>query len=179
MFCRKCGENNPVGTNFCGGCGARIEALSPSSPAFVPANAVNFGSTALVREGAPSSTTFAYTSAAASSEQMTFSKSISTCMGKFVDFHGRASRSEYWWFYLFTIILSWGSLIVDQTGIISGVVNLALLLPAISAAARRLHDTDRSAWWMLISFTVVGLVPLIIWLASRGTERPNEYGNPV
>ena len=100
-------------------------------------------------------------------------------MGKYVDFNGRASRPEYWWFYLFTVLLSWGSLIVDQSGIVYGIVNLALLLPALSAAARRLHDTNRSGWWMLIAFTIIGLIPLIIWLASKGNDQANEYGNPV
>jgi uncharacterized membrane protein YhaH (DUF805 family) len=100
-------------------------------------------------------------------------------MGKYVDFNGRASRPEYWWFYLFTVLLSWGSLIVDHSGIVSGIVNLALLLPALSAAARRLHDTNRSGWWMLIAFTIIGLIPLIIWLASKGNDQSNEYGSPV
>ena len=110
---------------------------------------------------------------------MTFGKSISTCMGKYVDFKGRASRPEYWWFYLFTVLLSWGSLIVDNTGIVSGIVNLALLLPSLAVAARRLHDTNRSGWWMLIAFTVIGLIPLIIWLASKGDDQANQYGSPV
>ena len=53
------------------------------------------------------------------------------------------------------------------------------LLPALSAAARRLHDTNRSGWWMLIAFTIIGLIPLIIWLASKGNDQSNEYGSPV
>ena len=153
MFCPKCGKENSDGVKFCGSCGANIAVLNTSSPA----------------AAAPS----------ASSEQMTFGKSISTCMGKYVDFNGRASRPEYWWFYLFTVLLSWGSLIVDHSGIVSGIVNLALLLPALSAAARRLHDTNRSGWWMLIAFTIIGLIPLIIWLASKGNDQSNEYGSPV
>jgi len=153
MFCPKCGKENSDDVRFCSSCGANIAAQNTSSPAAAPPSA--------------------------SSEQMTFGKSISTCMGKYVDFNGRASRPEYWWFYLFTVLLSWGSLIVDQSGIVSGIVNLALLLPALSAAARRLHDTNRSGWWMLIAFTIIGLIPLIIWLASKGNDQPNEYGNPV
>jgi len=153
MFCPKCGKENSDGVKFCGSCGANIAALNTSSPAATPTSTP--------------------------SEQMTFGKSISTCMGKYVDFNGRASRPEYWWFYLFTVLLSWGSLIVDHSGIVSGIVNLALLLPALSAAARRLHDTNRSGWWMLIAFTIIGLIPLIIWLASKGNDQSNEYGSPV
>ena len=154
MFCPKCGKENSDGVKFCGSCGANIAAPNTSSPMIAPTSS-------------------------SSGEQMTFGKSISTCMGKYVDFNGRASRPEYWWFYLFTVLLSWGSLIVDHSGIVSGIVNLALLLPALSAAARRLHDTNRSGWWMLIAFTIIGLIPLIIWLASKGNNQANEYGSPV
>jgi len=153
MFCPKCGKENSDDVKFCGSCGANIAALNTSSPAVKPTSA--------------------------SGEQMTFGKSIATCMGKYVDFSGRASRPEYWWFYLFTVLLNWGSLIVDQSGILSGIVNLALMLPALSAAARRLHDTNRSGWWMLIAFTIIGLIPLIIWLASKGSDQSNEHGSPV
>lgn len=151
MFCPKCGKENSDGLKFCSNCGASITTLNTSGSASAPTP----------------------------SEQMTFGKSISTCMGKYADFNGRASRPEYWWFYLFTVLLSWGSLIVDQSGVLSGIVNLVLLLPAFSAAARRLHDTNRSGWWVLIAFTVIGLIPLIIWLASKGSDQSNEYGNPV
>ncbi|HHV48208.1 MAG: DUF805 domain-containing protein [Kiritimatiellia bacterium] len=150
MFCSKCGKESSDDVKFCGSCGAGIAAMNPA--------AISFGATG---------------------EQMTFGKSISTCMGKYVDFKGRASRPEYWWFYLFTVLLSWGSLIVDNTGIVSGIVNLALLLPSLAVAARRLHDTNRSGWWMLIAFTVIGLIPLIIWLASKGDDQANQYGSPV
>lgn len=100
-------------------------------------------------------------------------------MGKYADFKGRASRPEYWWFYLFSVLLSWGALIVEHTGIVSGMVNLVLLLPSIAVQARRLHDTNRSGWWMLIAFTIIGLIPLIIWLASKGDNQENQYGSPV
>ena len=110
---------------------------------------------------------------------MSFGQSISVCMSKYVDFKGRASRSEYWWFYLFTLLLSWGAMLVDGSGIVSSIVNLAFLLPSLAAAARRLHDTNRSGWWMLISLTIIGLIPLIIWLATAGSRESNQYGEPV
>ncbi|MBV5341432.1 MAG: DUF805 domain-containing protein [Deltaproteobacteria bacterium] len=153
MFCSQCGKENPEGVNFCGSCGAKIGTLGTLSHIKTSANLTN--------------------------EQMTFGKSISTCLAKYVDFSGRASRPEYWWFYLFTALLNWGSLLVDQSGAISLIVGLVLMLPSLSAATRRLHDTNRSGWWMLISCTIIGIIPLIIWLAGKGNEQPNNYGSPV
>ena len=98
---------------------------------------------------------------------------------KYVDFNGRASLPEYWWFYLFVVLLSWGAMIVDSSDVLSGIVNLALLLPSLAAATRRLHDTNRSGWWQLIALTIVGLIPLIIWLASKGNVEDNQYGSSV
>ena len=154
MFCPKCGKENSEGVKFCGSCGANIAALNAASPA----------------AASPTS---------ASSEQMTFGKSISTCMGKYVDFSGRAARPEYWWFFLFTVLLTWFADIADPSKVGSTIVSLALLLPSLSAATRRLHDTGRSGWWQLIAITVIGLIPLFVWLASKGNDQSNEYGNPV
>ena len=153
MFCPKCGKENSEGVKFCGSCGANIETLA--TPNRVCA------------------------SASASGDQMTFGKSISTCMGKYVDFNGRAARPEYWCFFLFTVLLIWFADIADPSKVGSTIVSLALLLPSLSAATRRLHDTGRSGWWQLIALTVIGLIPLFDWLASKGDDRSNEYGSPV
>lgn len=156
MFCTNCGKQNPEESKFCSSCGASTEALPPQNKA-------------------------AYIN---KKEEMTFSKSISTCLSKYIDFGGRASRPEYWWFYLFTILLSWGAMLVDSstysdsTQIVSVLVNLALFLPSIAAGARRLHDTGRSGWWQLIAITIIGIIPLIIWLTSKGDEGNNKYGTP-
>ena len=117
---------------------------------------------------------------------MNFGQAISTCMGKYATFSGRASRSEYWWFYLFCLLMSWGASLVGATtsmeggaDIMSGIVSIALILPTIDAAARRLHDTGRSGWWQLLIITIIGIIPLIIWMASRGSQEENEYGAAI
>ena len=108
---------------------------------------------------------------------MDFQQSISTCFSKYADFNGRAVRSEYWWFYLFTSLLSWGATIVDGSGVVGGLLSLAFLLPSLAAGARRLHDTGRSGWWLLIVLTCIGIIPLIVWLATEGTPGDNVYGS--
>ncbi len=97
---------------------------------------------------------------------MTFQDSVRICFTKYADFSGRASRSEYWWFALFIIVVS---LVTSMfSNLVSGLFSLATLLPSIAAAARRLHDTNRSGWWQLIVLVpVVGLVVLLVFLAQE------------
>lgn len=82
--------------------------------------------------------------------------------------------------------MSWGASLVGATtsmeggaDIMSGIVSIALILPTIAAAARRLHDTGRSGWWQLLIITIIGIIPLIIWMASRGSQEENEYGAAI
>ncbi len=100
---------------------------------------------------------------------MTFQESIRVCFTKYADFTGKAGRSEYWWFFLFVILVSLAASMVSD--ILGGVISLATLLPSIAAATRRLHDTNRSGWWQLICFVpVVGIIVLIVFLAQQGTS---------
>lgn len=116
---------------------------------------------------------------------MTFGKSIATCMAKYAVFSGRASRSEYWWFYLFTVLMSWGASIVgavtfpdpELAEIFSIIISLVFLLPALAAATRRLHDTGRSGWWQLLYLTVIGGIFVIVWLATDTEKSDNKYGS--
>ena len=113
---------------------------------------------------------------------MNFGESIASVMGKYATFSGRASRSEYWWFYLFVILFSWAAGIAgaltmgDHGDILSTVVSLALVLPQIAVGSRRLHDIGRSGWWQLIGLTIVGLIPLIYWAAKKGDDAENRFG---
>ena len=116
---------------------------------------------------------------------MNFAESISFCFSNYANFNGRGRRSEYWWFYLFTWILSLGGSVLDFTttghgyGVMYWITALVTIIPAIAAGARRLHDINKSGWWQLIAFTIIGIIPLVIWMATEGTKKNNPYGKPI
>ena len=118
---------------------------------------------------------------------MKFWQSISVCFSKYANFDDRASRSEYWWFYLFCLLLQFGLGILgviawggsEGFDILSGIAGLIIVIPHIAVAARRLHDTGKSGWRMLWVITVIGIIPVIIWCCTEGTKEANEYGDPI
>ena len=114
---------------------------------------------------------------------MTFRESVSTCFRKYFNFYGRASRSEYWWFVLFNIILiiigsSLDNFINEEIMIITVIINVITFFPHLSAEVRRLHDTNHSGWWIFLNFTIVGIIPLFIWKITKGSAIENKYGEP-
>ena len=108
---------------------------------------------------------------------MTFFDSIKTCFSKYAEFNGRASRSEFWWWVLFLFLASAAVSIAGHA--VSALFSLAVLLPNIAVAARRLHDTDRSGWLQLVMLIpVIGLILMIYWCVQPGKE-PNRFGPPA
>ncbi|MFF3407258.1 DUF805 domain-containing protein [Streptomyces sp. NPDC002742] len=100
---------------------------------------------------------------------------------KYATFNGRARRQEYWMFALINVIIAVALLVVDAsllgTGVIVPVYELAVLLPSLAVGVRRLHDTGRSGWWMLIAFVpLVGGIVLLVFLASDSKPETSEYG---
>jgi uncharacterized membrane protein YhaH (DUF805 family) len=109
---------------------------------------------------------------------MNYFTAIKTCLTKYATFNGRASRSEYWWFILFNAIVQTLAAAISQD--IFAIVGLALLLPVLAVTVRRLHDLDHSGWWYLIIFLpAIGILVLLFWMVTEGTNGPNQYGNPV
>lgn len=133
---------------------------------------------------------------------MGFVEAVKTCFSKYVDFSGRASRAEFWWWYLFTLLIGivLNCFMPDTTSLMeatangdteavlsfysshgaffgfTGLVNLALLLPSLAVMSRRLHDIGCSAWWMLLYFTCVGVIALLIMTLIPGQAYTNKYG---
>ena len=107
---------------------------------------------------------------------------------KYTVFDGRAGRPEYWYFVLFNIIASLVLGFLDgllgtynsgaRIGLLGGIYSLAVLLPSIGVGIRRLHDINRSGWWLLIGLIpLIGWIILIIWAATESDPGPNQYGS--
>ena len=118
---------------------------------------------------------------------MTFGQSIKTCFTKYADFHGRATRAEYWWFVLFVGSVGFGASFIDCRlldqcedwgGALGWLWQIATLLPALAVGARRLHDIGRSGWWLLLVLTIVGIIPLVVMACFPSQQKANEYGEP-
>ena len=109
---------------------------------------------------------------------------------KYGVFYGRARRKEYWYFILLSTVISTLLTIIDsltgtistasEVGLLSGIYLLATLIPSLAVTVRRLHDTNRSGWWLLLGIVpIVGVIILIVFLASDGSPENNDYGaNP-
>lgn len=103
-----------------------------------------------------------------------FVDAIKRALNQYAVFHGRASRSEYWWFVLFTMI---ASLVLPFIPILGWIAILALVIPSIAVVVRRLHDTDRSGWWyLLVLIPLVGAIILIIFLVQPSQPGQNRFG---
>ena len=103
---------------------------------------------------------------------------------KYAVFSGRARRQEYWMFVLISILISIGITVIESMigspGIIGMLYSLAVLIPSLAVGARRLHDTGRSGWWLLIGLVpLIGVIVLIVFFVMDSQEGSNEYGeNP-
>jgi uncharacterized membrane protein YhaH (DUF805 family) len=117
---------------------------------------------------------------------MNFGQAIASGFKRYVDFNGRSSRSEYWFWVLFNVLVAVVLGILRVAGGGNGanallyLYDLAVLLPSIALVVRRLHDIDRSGWWYFIVFTIVGIIPMLIWLCTPGSPGSNQFGeNPL
>ena len=107
-------------------------------------------------------------------------EAVRTVLSKYADFSGRARRSEYWYWTLATFIADIVLSIVDValgTSLLVLLFGLAVLLPGLAVGVRRLHDTGRSGWWLLIALIpLVGVILLTVWFCTDSTPGDNAYG---
>ena len=125
---------------------------------------------------------------------MPFIQSIKTCFQKYVIFNGRASRSEFWWFTLFICLVTILTIIADLVIFgeemllmepyavvnFTNIFNIFIVLPSLSVTFRRLHDVNKSGWWLLLYFTLIGILVILYWNIKKGNEDENRFGlNPL
>lgn len=115
---------------------------------------------------------------------MDFWSAVKSCFAKYATFRGRAPRSEYWYFTLFCVLLSIAASFLDaalfhqQSGALSGIEALVTILPSLAVSVRRLHDVDKSGWWLLMIFVpILGWILLLVWNCTRGMTGVNRFGD--
>jgi uncharacterized membrane protein YhaH (DUF805 family) len=119
--------------------------------------------------------------------KVSFTQSWVLFFRNYAKFSGRSSRSAYWFWLLWSLIIT---LVIEvlrasiggelnPVDIIDLVWSLAILVPTCALSARRLHDVGRSGWWQLIPLTIVGIIPYLIWLLRAGDSETNKYGDNV
>jgi uncharacterized membrane protein YhaH (DUF805 family) len=123
---------------------------------------------------------------AAGGRSVSFGEAVSLFWSKYFVFSGRARRSEYWFAVLFLTLMAMATAAVDvlvlgqgpeDVFVVNTLFQLAAFIPSLAVAVRRLHDTDRSAWWILIVLVpLVGMIALIVFFCQKGTDGPNRYG---
>jgi uncharacterized membrane protein YhaH (DUF805 family) len=110
-----------------------------------------------------------------------------TVLMRYAQFRGRASRSEYWYFFLIYFVISillglldavLGIGVGTNMGLLSGILGLALLVPSLAVGVRRLHDIDKSGWWLLVAFVpLVGWIILLVFACRASDPGPNRFGD--
>jgi uncharacterized membrane protein YhaH (DUF805 family) len=116
---------------------------------------------------------------------MGFGQAIQSGFRNYVNFTGRAARSEYWYWVLFAVLLALIARFIDYAvgfhagaGIFSAIVGLAVILPDLAVGVRRLHDRDKSGWFLLLCLIpLIGSIILLVWFCQRGTAGVNRFGS--
>ena len=153
MQCPNCGRDNPEGAQFCSACGVPLSSPGPFRP-----------------QGAATELTM-----------VSFPDAIKLGFNRYFDFRGRSTRAEFWWWALFELIagiaLPIADAIAGTSGILGGLFELAVLIPGLAVGVRRLHDTNRTGWWLLLVFAVIiGWIVLLVWFIKQDDAGPNKYG---
>jgi len=161
-FCTKCGAEVPENVKFCTKCGNSLQAGQSTS------------------SSAPQ---------AGQAEKLSLWEYYIKVLKNYADFKGRARRKEYWGFYLFNMIIAFAvsflggfisGIFGDKEGTLGVVLyclyGLAVFIPSLAVLVRRLHDIGKSGWNWLWVFTIIGIVPVLIWLCTDSYPVENEYG---
>jgi len=112
--------------------------------------------------------------------QMGFTEAVRSVLTQYATFSGRARRSEYWWFYLATVLADAVAMLIDSalgTPVLAILLMVALLIPGVAVTFRRLHDAGRTAWWLLIGFVpIAGAIILLVFFCTDSDMATNKWG---
>ena len=120
--------------------------------------------------------------------QVGFVESLLLCFKNYLNFSGRSGPSAYWWYMLWSLIFTILLGLIDSIALdisaedlfsFSNLFALITLIPGLALSFRRLHDIDKSAWWLLIVLTVIGFFVLIYWAIKAGDRHENRYGADI
>ena len=104
--------------------------------------------------------------------------SVISCFNKYFDFETRSSRKEFWYWQLFRILMFLSFTYLESLGL-SGLLfisNFIFLIPEIAVSIRRLHDINKTGWWILLTLTIIGIIPLTYFYCIKGDDGANDYG---
>ena len=115
---------------------------------------------------------------------MDFVGAIKNGFRNYANAAGRATRSEFWYWTLFSFLVAAAGAVIDmaifgvenENGLFGPLLSLALLIPDVAVSIWRLHDLDRKWAWLLINFTGIGAIVLLVWFCMKGTSGPNRFG---
>jgi len=110
---------------------------------------------------------------------MSFFEAVATCFRKYADFSGRARRKEYWYFFLFNMVVSGViNIVAGEGSVIAAAYSLIVLIPGLAVAWRRLHDIGKSGgWWFVGIIPLVGWIFMLIWYCRDSQSGSNAYGS--
>jgi uncharacterized membrane protein YhaH (DUF805 family)/predicted RNA-binding Zn-ribbon protein involved in translation (DUF1610 family) len=197
MYCSRCGKEIPDDSVFCPECGSQListafppEMGKKGGMVFCRGCGKEIHETAFTCPhcGAPQSNPQAIPPRGGGPTQLSVNWYLEV-LKKYSTFDGRAQRKEYWYFVLFSTIISISLVTIDVVigsfdeeigiGLLSGLYSLAVMFPYTAVTIRRLHDTNRSGWWILLAvIPLIGAIVLIAFLVSDSNPESNQYGPP-
>ena len=179
MFCEQCGSELKEGARFCSNCGAN-QSINVTAAAQNTASYVASAQQPVYQATGQTWNAYNPNVGEVHNGKVGFGKAISLFFKNYVNFKGRASKSEYWWGILFYwtmyFIISLISVVVPPLGVLCSVCGIALMIPAIALAVRRLHDVGKSGAWYFMGFIPIAGVIILLIQFLKDSEGDNQWG---